>query len=202
MHPACGDAPGGYGTGRRFRTLAGVIPGDLVPTDCPWPIVLGLDPGTLKAGFGCLVLAPDGPRLVACGVIAPKAKLSVPERLAHIQEELEELLAVLRPGAVAIEGAFAARNVRSALRLGEARGMMLATVARRGIPVAEIAPAAAKRAVLGHGGGSKEQVASMVKRHLGKDELDVPLDATDALAIALAHVQRREFEARTAGLRR
>jgi len=167
-----------------------VIPADLVPADCPWPIVLGLDPGTVRAGFGSVVVAPDGPRLIACGVFAPRARLGVPERLAHIQAELEDLLARLRPTTIAVESGFSARNVKSALRIGEARGMMLATSARLGVPVVEYAPAAAKRAVLGHGNGSKQQVAGMVKTLLGREDLDVPMDATDALAIALAHVHR------------
>ncbi len=166
-----------------------MIPPDLVPADCPWPIVLGLDPGTRRAGYGSVVVAPDGPRLITCGVFQAGSRLAIAERLGSIQRELEELLVHLRPTAVAIEGAFSALNVRSALRIGEARGMMLAAVSRVGCPVVEIAPAAAKRAVLGNGAGSKEQVAGMVRRLLGVEELSVPLDATDALAVALAHVE-------------
>jgi crossover junction endodeoxyribonuclease RuvC len=167
-----------------------VIPEDLVPETCPWPIVLGIDPGTRRAGFGSVVVAPEGPRLVTCGVFAPPARLSVPERLARMQAELEDLLQRLRPETVAVESAFAARNVHSALRLGEARGMMIATAARRGARVVEYAPAAAKKAVLGNGSGSKEQVAAMVATLLGCGVLDAPHDATDALALALTHVQR------------
>lgn len=167
-----------------------MIPDDLVPADCPWPIVLGLDPGTRVAGFGALVVAPDALRLLACGVIAPRRRQPVAARLAHILDELEQVLAKLRPGVIVIESAFSARNVHSALRLGEARGMMLAVAARSGASVVELAPAAAKRAVVGHGAGSKEQVAAMVKRMLGREDFDLPLDATDALALALAHVLR------------
>ena len=166
-----------------------MIPDDLVPVDCPWPVVLGIDPGTHTMGYGALVVAPDAERLVACGVVRSPPGAPIAARLAHLQAELEMLLARLRPTAVALETAFSARNVKSALRIGEARGMILATVARTGVEVAEVAPAVAKKAVLGYGAGSKEQVASMVATILGC-ELDVPADATDALAVALAHVHR------------
>jgi crossover junction endodeoxyribonuclease RuvC len=172
------------------QAFPAVLPADLVPADCQWPIVLGIDPGTRAMGYGALVVAPDGPRLVACGVLRPRARDAIAWRLAHLQEELEGLLASLRPSALALEGAFHAKNVRAALRLGEARGVVLATAARRGIPVHEFAPAAAKKAVLGHGGASKTQVARMVAILLGSEPLDVPSDATDALALAFAAVKR------------
>ena len=179
-----------------------MIPEDLVPADCPWPIVLGVDPGTVQCGFGALVVAPEGPRLVTGGVFAPARRLPVPQRLASIQGELEELLARLRPGVVVVEPAFAARNVRSALRIGEARGMVLATAARAGASIHEYAPSVAKKAVIGHGAGSKEQVAAMVRTLLGVEELEVPLDTTDALALALAYVHRSRLEALTTRTRR
>ena len=82
-----------------------MIPEDLVPPDCPWPIVLGIDPGTRITGFGALVLAPDGPRLVTCGVLRPPARATVAARLGHLQGELETLLGRLRPTTLAIESA-------------------------------------------------------------------------------------------------
>ena len=166
-----------------------VIPKDLVPPDCPWPVVLGFDPGTRIAGYGAVVIAPDAPRLVCCGVIQPKEK-DVFARLGSIAAEFEELLVALRPSVVAIESVFAARNVRSALRIGEARGAVLAVAARRGVESVEYAPAVAKKALVGNGAASKEQVAAMVANVLGRPPLDVPLDATDALSLALTHVFR------------
>jgi crossover junction endodeoxyribonuclease RuvC len=174
------------------------IPESLVPPGCDWPIVLGIDPGTRATGYGALVLAPDGPRLLLCGVIRPREREPVPDRLAHICAELEVLLERLRPGVVVIEKAFAHRNVQSALRIGEARGAVLACVARHGISIQEFAPAVAKKAVVGHGAASKEQIAAMVPAILGSGRLDVPADATDALALALAEVARRQ---RPEGLR-
>ena len=167
-----------------------MIPADLVPPDCPWPIVLGLDPGTRVAGYGAVVEAPRGPRLVCCGVLEPGARLSLVERLGRIAVEFEELLGALRPRMVVVESTFAGRNVQSALRIGEARGAVLATAARLGFPTDEVAPAAAKKTLVGHGAASKEQVAAMVAQLLGCAPLDVAHDATDALALALTHVIR------------
>ena len=172
-----------------MRTVAPVIPKDLVPPDCPWPVVLGFDPGTRVAGYGAVVVAPEGPRLVCCGVIQPSEK-AVLQRLGRIAADFEELLGALRPAVVAVESVFAARNIRSALRIGEARGAVLAVAARHGVEAVEYAPAAAKKALVGHGAASKEQVAAMVANALGQPPLDVPLDATDALSLALTHVYR------------
>jgi len=177
----------------RFRTLRGVIPADLVPKDCPWPIVLGIDPGTRLMGYGALVVAPEGARFVACGVLRPNARAAVATRLGEIQAELEQLLGALRPCLLALERAFHSKNVQAAFRIGEARGVVLATAARAGIEVLELAPAAAKKAVLGHGGASKEQIARMIATLLGTGPLDVPADATDALALAFAGVKRRSL---------
>ncbi len=165
----------------------------LVPADCQWPIVVGIDPGTRIMGYGALVVAPRGPRLVAAGVFRTPRSADPAQRLGHLSEELERLFERTRPDVVVVEGAFAARNARSALRLGEARGVALAWASRAGARVSEIAPAAAKKAVLGQGAGSKEQVARMVAIHLGLEELPGPLDLTDALALALAEVRRIQF---------
>lgn len=165
------------------------------------PFVIGIDPGTRVTGYGALVLGRRGPELHSCGVLRPPARDGVPARLAWIQGRLEALLDRLGHGTLAVESAYAARNVRSALRIGEVRGMVLATAARRGFEVVEIAPAAAKKAVLGHGSGSKEQVALMVAAILGVPPLEVALDATDALAVALAHLSRRRLEALARGRR-
>jgi crossover junction endodeoxyribonuclease RuvC len=168
-----------------------VIPRDLVPKGCTWPIVLGIDPGTRVVGYGALVVAPGGPRFLACGVLRPRPRAAVPSRLAEIQGALEELIATLRPGLLALERAFYSKNVQATLRIGEARGVALAAAARAGVEIQELAPAAAKKAVLGHGGASKEQVARMIAHLLGIAPLDVPSDATDALALAFACVKRR-----------
>ena len=154
------------------------------------PVVLGIDPGTRVVGYGAVALRADGPRLLSAGVVRLPAKMPVAERLAAIHARFEELMRTLRPAVVVVERAFAAKNIASALRIGEGRGLALACAAAAKAEVVELAPRAAKKRVAGSGDASKEQVAAMVKRALGRDDLDLPLDATDALALALAHATR------------
>lgn len=154
------------------------------------PIFLGIDPGTLVVGYGALVAASSGPRFLAAGVIRAGAKSSVPERLARIRSELDLLLAKLKPEIVVVEEAFHGLNPQSALRIGEGRGVALACASAFGASVVQYPPAVAKRAVAGNGRASKHQVAEMVKLQLGCPELKLPEDATDALALALTHLQR------------
>jgi crossover junction endodeoxyribonuclease RuvC len=131
-------------------------------------------------------------------VLAPRARAPVAERLAQIQVELVELLASLRPGVLALERAFHSKNAQAAFRIGESRGVVLAAAGRAGIEILELAPAAAKKAVLGHGAASKEQVARMIAHLLGTGLLAVPSDATDALALAFACVKRLASPLRSA----
>jgi len=161
-----------------------------VPLDCPWPIVLGVDPGTLVLGYGAIVRRDEGPRLLAAGTIFPKASASVPERLATIRFEFDRLLRRLRPTVVVVEQAFSAINIQSALRIGEGRGVILACAAGFGAKVVQYTPATAKKTIVGSGQGSKEQVAAMVTRILGLAETPEPLDVTDALGLALTFVQK------------
>jgi len=157
---------------------------------CPWPIVLGIDPGTRVVGYGAVVANARGPRLFGAGVLRPGARLDVPARLGAILAEFEQLLEEVRPDVVVVEQAFAARNLQSALRIGEGRGVILAAAARFGSRIVQFAPAVAKKALVGHGAADKTQVAAMVAATLRLSAAPEPLDATDALALALAHVLR------------
>ena len=170
--------------------LEDAIPEDLVPPDAPWPVILGIDPGTRVVGYGAVVAAPGAARLLACGAIDAGGRDAVPTRLARIARDVALLVRRLRPRVVVVEKAFHAVNAKSALRIGEGRGVVLAVAADQGVEVAEYPPAVAKKAIGGHGAASKEQVRAMVKTILG---IEVPLesmDASDALALALAHVHR------------
>ncbi len=179
-----------------------MIPEDLVPPDCPYPIVLGIDPGTRHVGWGALLIVPENPRFVACGVLDLPLREPVSTRLGVLLDELEVMLARLRPAWVAIEGAFSARNARSALRIGEARGVVMGAVARRGTRIEEIAPAAAKKALVGHGAASKEQVARMIGNLLDIETESLKDDATDALALAWSVAQRLRFAEHLGSARR
>jgi crossover junction endodeoxyribonuclease RuvC len=154
-------------------------------------VVLGLDPGTILVGYGVVEVGPRAPRFVDAGVVRAPRRAAVPERLGEIQREVRLLLDRFRPSVVVVERAFAARNVLSALRIGEGRGVILACAASFGAEVVEMSPASAKKAVVGHGGASKVQVARMAAAVLGLPEPPRPLDASDALALALAHIGTR-----------
>lgn len=155
-----------------------------------WPIVLGIDPGTRAMGWGAIVVAPRAPRLLAAGTLRTDGRTSIASRLGELRVGVDELVRRLHPRTVVVERAFAARNVQSALRIGEARGVVLACCAAAGLEVVEIAPAAAKKALVGNGGAAKEQVARMVADALGLAEPPPGLDASDALALALAWLRR------------
>ena len=150
--------------------------------------IFGIDPGSERTGYGCV--ETDGRRhhLVACGAIAAPPGDSFPNRLARIHAELTTLLAAHRPDCVAIENLFHAANVRSALKLGHARGVAMLAAVEAGCEVVEYTPAEIKRAVVGYGRAEKQQVGQMVKLLLGLSAAPSPHDAADALAVAICHV--------------
>jgi crossover junction endodeoxyribonuclease RuvC len=125
---------------------------------------------------------------MTCGALRAPADTAFPERLHIIHAGLVTLLAECRPDCVAIENIFHAKNVRSALRLGHARGVALLAASGAGVPIAEYTPAEIKRAVVGFGRAEKPQVAQMIKLLLGLDAVPSPHDASDALAVAICHI--------------
>ena len=150
--------------------------------------IFGIDPGSERTGYGCLETDGRRHRLVACGSLSAPVSATFPERLFGIHAGLVALLADHRPDLVAIENIFHARNVRSALKLGHARGVALLAASQAGIPVAEYAPAEIKRAVVGFGRAEKHQVGQMVKLLLGLEDVPSPHDVADALAVAICHI--------------
>src|SRR5689334_12070259 len=151
-------------------------------------VIFGIDPGSERTGYGCIDTDGRRHRLVACGSLSAPPDTSFPGRLQAIHEGLTALLAEHQPSCVAIENIFHAKNVRSALRLGHARGVALLAAASAGIPVVEYTPAEIKRAVVGFGRAEKQQVGQMVKLLLALEAVPAPHDAADALAIAICHV--------------
>ena len=154
-------------------------------------VVLGIDPGTAVMGYGALRWVGRRPRIVEAGTIEAKRGRELPERLAFLLGGLEDVLDATGPAVVVVERAFIGRNVQTALRLGEGRGIVLASAARRGLVVAEVTPAEVKRALVGNGQAEKSQVAAMVGRELEVDLDGSPADTTDALAVALTWVHGR-----------
>ncbi len=150
--------------------------------------IFGIDPGSERTGYGCLTTDGGRYRLIVCGCVTAPRYTAFPDRLLAIHARLAALLAEHRPDCVAIENIFHAKNVRSALKLGHARGVALLAASQAGVSVAEYTPAEIKRAVVGFGRAEKRQVGGMVKMLLGLDEVPAPHDAADAIAVAICHV--------------
>lgn len=184
--------------------------------------ILGIDPGTQVVGFGCLEVVVDGPRrshgeaplalragnavrldgghsgqarVIASGVLRLGGRgVALQDRLLSLADQVRDLLGSLQPSEVALEEAFYGKSVQAALRIGEARGVVLAESARAGLAVFQFAPARVKRCVTGRGAASKEAVASMVAQLVCSAAAAVPgtpADATDALAVALTRLEQR-----------
>jgi crossover junction endodeoxyribonuclease RuvC len=150
--------------------------------------IFGIDPGCERTGYGCVETDGSRHEVVICGAISTPALASFPDKLHRIHGRLTSLLQESRPDAVAIENLFHAVNVRSALKLGHARGVAMLAAVEAGVPVFEYTPAEIKRAVVGYGRAEKAQVQHMVKLLLGLAAVPAPHDAADALAIAICHV--------------
>ncbi len=150
--------------------------------------IFGIDPGSDRTGYGCIESAGGRHHLVICGALSAPPSSTFPEKLRHVHAGLAALLARHHPDCVVVESIFYARNVRSALKLGHARGVALLAAAEAGLPVAEYAPAEIKLAVVGFGRAEKHQVQHMVKLLLGLDAVPSPHDAADALAVAICHL--------------
>jgi crossover junction endodeoxyribonuclease RuvC len=153
--------------------------------------ILGLDPGSLRTGFGVIDCAAGNLRIVAQGCIATSGG-ALADRLRTIHARVAELISLHRPQEIAVERVFLSKNADSALKLGQARGAALAAVPQA-LGVHEYAPRAIKLAVVGVGGAEKSQVAHMVKQLLRLD-LRLAADAADALAIAICHAHSRKLE--------
>ena len=150
--------------------------------------VFGIDPGSERTGYGCVETDGSRHRIVVCGAISSPALASFPDKLLRIHSQLTVMLEECRPDSVAIENLFHSVNVRSALKLGHARGVAMLAAVEAGVPVFEYTPAEIKRAVVGYGRAEKPQVQHMVKLILGLAEAPSPHDAADALAVAICHV--------------
>jgi len=156
-------------------------------------LALGIDPGTATTGYG-LVQDQDGSlAVVDYGVILTASDLEMPERLLEIFRQLNKIILLHRPESSAVEKLFFQRNVRTALSVGQARGVILLALAEAGLPVYEYTPLEVKQAVVGYGGADKNQVQQMVRALLGLKEVPQPDDAADALAVAICHLHSHRW---------
>lgn len=149
--------------------------------------IFGIDPGSVRTGYGCIESSGSRWTMVCSGAIVPPARGTFPDRLQVLHQELAARLSDTRPDCVAIESLFHGLNTRSALALAHARGVMLLAATQLGLPVVEYAPAEVKRAVVGFGRAEKPQVQQMVTMLLGLAAPPRPLDVSDALAVAICH---------------
>ena len=162
-------------------------------------IVLGIDPGTAATGYGVVSGEPFGSlSLIECGVIRTHARDPLPARLREIYDDVSMLIARHRPDALSIEDVFYAKNVRTTVVLGHARGVILLAAQQAELAIHEYPPAEIKKAVVGTGSATKDQVQFMVTRLLRLKSAPQPSDAADGTAAALAHI----MGGRLAGLKR
>jgi crossover junction endodeoxyribonuclease RuvC len=152
-------------------------------------LAIGIDPGTAITGYGLVREEQDGSlSIVDYGVIQTSPDESMPQRLVQLYQNLKNVIDLHNPQSGAVEKLFFARNVRTALTVGQARGVALLALAEAGVELAEYSPNEVKQAVAGYGGADKNQVQFMVQALLDLEQVPQPDDAADALAVAICHL--------------
>ena len=159
-------------------------------------LAIGIDPGTAITGYGLVREEQDGSlSVVDYGVIQTSADEKMPERLVQLYHNLKGIIDLHSPQSGAVEKLFFARNVSTALTVGQARGIALLALAESGVTIAEYSPNEVKQAVAGFGGADKKQVQKMVQALLELDQIPQPDDAADALAVAICHLHSARMRA-------
>ena len=157
-------------------------------------LVIGIDPGTATTGYG-LVREDDRGDLITVdyGVISTPANLAIQERLLMLYNQLNDILKHHKPESGAVEKLFFSRNVRTAISVGQGRGVALLAMGAAGLEIGEYTPLEVKQAVVGYGGAEKQQVQEMVRAILNLEDLPQPDDAADALAVAICHLHSQRI---------
>jgi len=172
------------------------VPSEPAETERRTVVVLGIDPGTAVTGYGVILRTPTGGvTLRECGVIETSAGRPLLERIRDIYDATAALIERHAPVAVSVEDVFQGKNAQTALKLGHARGAILLAVAHARVAVAEYAPREIKKAVVGNGNATKDQVAFMVQQQLRLKSAPAPADAADGVAAALCHCMVGRFPA-------
>ena len=159
-------------------------------------LILGLDPGISITGYGLVSQEKYQLHALDYGVVRTAASESTARRLVKIHQEISSVIEQYRPDAVAVEKLFFNKNVRTAMSVGQARGVILLAAAQRDLPLLEYTPSAVKMAVTGHGSAPKHQVQSMVQSVLAMQDTPSPDDAADALAVAICGLRHWEWDRR------
>lgn len=162
-------------------------------------IIIGVDPGTVVTGFGIIKFENNIPKYVHSGIIKTPTSKEIPPRLEAIYNELDKLIKLYNPSEFSIETAFYAKNVQSVLKIGYARGVSMLAATHNSLFIKEYSPREIKKSVVGKGGASKEQVQFMIKKLLNIKQLEMKLDESDALAIAICHAFKKDSPSHKSG---
>lgn len=157
-------------------------------------IILGIDPGIAIVGYGIIEVRGNNYKAIDYGCITTDSKLLFPDRLKLVYDELTNIINKFKPDDYAVEELFFNKNVKTAIKVGQARGVEILAAVNLGLPVFEYTPLQIKQAVVGYGRAEKHQVQEMVKLLLNLQEIPKPDDAADALAIALCHGSCLKFK--------
>jgi crossover junction endodeoxyribonuclease RuvC len=157
--------------------------------------VLGIDPGTATTGYGVVEEAQGKLKALAFGAIKTPAGQPLPGRLRSIYQGVQDLVTEWNPAEAAVEELFFSKNARTAMSVGQARGVTLLALADASLSIAEYTPLAIKQAVTGYGSADKAQIQEMVRLLLGLDQIPRPDDAADALAVAICHLNSSKLTA-------
>ncbi len=168
------------------------------PSFLPAMRILGIDPGSETTGWGVIETGGRRLQLVACGAIRARVCERFASRLLIISNGVEEILTKYQPEACAIEDAFYAANVKTAMKLGQVRGVILLAAERAGVEIGEYAPRLVKQTVVGYGAAEKHQVGEMVRVLLNLPAAPTPHDAADAVAIAICHAHHHSLASKIA----
>ena len=151
--------------------------------------ILAIDPGTATTGYAILKQKDKKIGLVDYGCLVTPAKTEASQRLLTIAEDLDQLISKYKPEELVVEQLFFSKNVKTAMAVGQARGVILLSGAKHGLAIAEYSPLQVKQAITGFGQAEKKQVQKMVQSILGLEKMPTPDDAADAIAIGLCHLQ-------------
>ncbi len=156
-------------------------------------VVLGIDPGTARMGWGVVDKNNGNPKYLECGCIETSKNNTAEQRLEKLYNRIVKLIDCFEPDALAVEELYFAQNVKTAFAVGQAKGIVLLAAAQEKIPVYEYTPLQIKQALTGYGRASKRQIQVMVVRELGLDKTPTPDDAADGLAVALTHCYTKKY---------
>ncbi len=156
-------------------------------------IILGIDPGLVQTGYGLIKINGEKKEVLDYGIISPDTKTNLSNRLQTIYNDIVEIIDRFKPNTVAVEEVFYGKNVKSALLLGHARGVAMVSASKYNIPVFEYSAKKVKQAITGNGNAHKEQVKFMIMKDLNLKNFNAPIDASDALAIAICHLYQTKI---------